>query len=214
MDNKAASDSKDSQKSPQEFITQILRQIKSTQKQINRKVSVILSKIEDFIFKTTAKLTESQVQSLMSGNDESEYKGLLFLCGLKNRIRQGMKKSALTAVKLTLKLLEESRQKDLFLSVFCDLDDEEFKTLKLANHILNDKCNDLAPLNLAYIIHDKRPHLVVGVYILSKKAQEKFLEWEKDEKVKSNKFVKSFFDLFSVEFSFSSLHFYYLVNVF
>lgn len=194
-------DPKEAQKSPQEFISQILRQIKSTQKQINRKVSVILSKIDDYIFKTPAKLTESQVQALLSGTDESEYKGLLSLCGLKHRIRQGMKKSALTAIKLILKLLEESRQKDLFLSVFCDLDDEEFKMLKLANHILNDKNNDPAPLNLAYIIHDKRPHLSVGVYIQSKKGQEKFLEWEKEERVKSKK-IHDFLNLNEINFEF------------
>lgn len=192
MDSKKPQESKDIQKSPQEFITQILRQIKSTQKQINRKVSVILSKIEDFLFKTPVKLTETQIQALMTGNDESDYKGLLFLCGLKHRIRQGMKKSALTAVRLILKLLEESRQKDLFLSVFCDLDDEEFKSLKLSNHILNEKSNDLSPLNLAYIIHEKRPHLSIGIYILSKKAQEKFSEWEKDEKIKSSNNLNCF----------------------
>ena len=172
--------------SPQDFITQILRQIKSTQKQINRKVSVILSKIDEYLFKNPIKLTESNVQALLTGTGDSDYKGLLHLCGLKHRIRQGMKKSALTAIKLILKLLEENRQKELFLSVFCDLDDEEFKGLKLANHILNEKNNDPAPLNLAYIIHEKRPHLAISVYILSKKAQEKFLEWEKDEKIKSN----------------------------
>lgn len=172
-----------------EFIAQILKQIKSTQKQINRKVAAIITKIEDFIFKTPVKFTEQQVQALLSGNDESDYKGILYLCGLKHRIRQGMKKSALKALKLLLKLLEESRQKELFLSVFCDLDDEEFKMLKLSNHILNDKNSDRAPLDLAYIIHENRPHLSIGVFILSKKAQEKFLEWEKDEKIKSTHYI-------------------------
>ena len=72
MTSKPAPDSKDISKPPQEFISQILRQIKSTQKQINRKVSVILSKIDDFIFKTPAKLTEPNVQAILSGTDESD----------------------------------------------------------------------------------------------------------------------------------------------
>lgn len=185
--------------SPQEFIAQILRQIKSTQKQINRKVSSIILKIEEFIFKTPVKFSEQQVQVLLSGNNDSDYKGILYLCGLKHRIRQGMKKSALKALKLLIKLIEESRQKELFLSVFCDLDDEEFKNMKLANHILNDKNNDMAPLNLAYIIHENRPHLPINVYILSKKAQEKFSEWEKEEKIKS---ISKIFTTYNICFLF------------
>lgn len=176
------------EKSAEQQISQILRQIKQTQKQINRKASLILKRIEEFLFKSPYKLTEAQETVLLIGSEESDNKGLLYLCGLKHRIQNSLKKSAFSALKLLLRLLVEGRQKEEFLKIFCDLDDEEFKLLKLSNHILlAEKAHDYTAYNVAMLIKEKRPHLASSVYILGKKAQEIFEEWSKDEKVKRNK---------------------------
>lgn len=176
------------EKSAEAVLNEILHQIKQTQKQINRKVSVIITKMEAFVFKSPFKLNEDQQSRLLIGSEDSDNKGLLYICGLKHRLQNTFKKSAFAALQLLFRILSEGKQKENFLKIFCDLDEEEFKQLRLANHIQNTKNHEFCAHKIAMMIKEKRPHLSTGVYIMGKKAQEEFEEWFKEAKAQSNFF--------------------------
>ncbi len=66
------------------------------------------------------------------------------------------------------------------MSVFCDLEEDEFKLMSLTSHILSEDKNDMAPFMLIRFVKDKRPHINLNSLIDGKKVIEKFESWYKE----------------------------------
>ena len=77
------------------------------------------------------------------------------------------------------------------MNCFYDLEDEEFKMMKFSVHVLNDKIKNDFVYHLIRVIHEKRPHLSMNIYLESKNAQTKFNEWYKSYQNESN--IKEYF---------------------
>jgi hypothetical protein len=52
-----------------------------------------------------------------------------------------------------------------FVSVYSDLEEEDYKLMNLSSHILSEEKNDMAAYHLVRFVKEKRPHLSLSVII-------------------------------------------------
>ncbi|KRX09362.1 hypothetical protein PPERSA_04668 [Pseudocohnilembus persalinus] len=142
--------------------------------------SVHLKKLDDAIFNQNIKITQEQdVYDLLLGNEAEGEMGLLQICG--QRIKE-KKKSSYYAIRILYQLLANSNSKTLFIDVFKDLEEDDYKLIKLDYHLLSKDVNQFAAYKIISLIQDKRPYLDISTFIESKKALSIYEKWKKDQK--------------------------------
>jgi hypothetical protein len=116
----------------------VLRSIKKSQQSFKVKTSVFLNKIEVLLFQSPSgsiKLTNDDINLLFRGIESESIEGLMQLCGNKATLG-GLKKSSFYAVELIYRCLTETKNKEDYIKIFSESDSEEFKSMRLATHIM------------------------------------------------------------------------------
>jgi len=167
-----------------EKIKGFLKEIKMNQMRLRVQISVVLKKLEEYLFETKLDLDEDHIKLILLGNYEHDEQGLIRLCGTRGRGAKRFKNSAFSALKLLLRLLEEHYQKEDFIVFVRDLEDDEFPMLRLGEHlqISDPEKNEETPYRICKIIYERRSFLDLDVYIKGRDNQIKFAKWYEETK--------------------------------
>lgn len=150
----------------------VLTKIKDSQSKFKVKTSKYLKLLD--IFKL--QLTPDEVKLFLVGNQQLPF-GLLYCCGNKSKVDSSLRKSAFYSTELLLSLFERHPQKDLFIKVFTDLDDEDFKQMALSSHIMSDRAlkdKGLVAYKIIKHIKDVRPHVDLECILETQTLRDKF----------------------------------------
>jgi len=155
-------------------IRKLLEKIRENSKKMKAKMSKPLQNLEDVVRANIGKMQTSDAELLLLG--EGKLQGLLRLSSTKKKFSEGFKKSAHTALKILLNLIDMDAT-PVVASAFFALDEDLYEQLRLDEHIASDEENKLDALQITRKIKLKRPFLPLKKYLPSKSAQVKFEEW-------------------------------------
>lgn len=127
-------------------IKRLLDKIRENSKKMKSKMSKPLLELEEFARANIAKMQNSDAELLLLG--EGKAQGLIRLSSTRKKFAEGFKKSAYTAFKVLLNLLEMDAT-PVVQNVFFALEEDAYEQLLLGDHISSAEENSLTALQIA-----------------------------------------------------------------